>query len=506
MKLRSRILKLIFVFSYCLLCCPLLFAGEVKFEIVKLLKVLGYKYVKGEENWQDKIEIGVGDSERYLTEKFQYSSRDEVEKLFREWSGGELTKEQKKTLEVIDCVKGEMIKSLMALGKKNLGKDDCDIVVKIFDTSLVENERGKDKVLKEFWPCFSRNTSSITIPTAYFATKKYPGTVLVHELAHSVDKAVHEDNAYGPDGSHSVNEITKPIAAFKEGWAIYNAYDAFPGDYGIPFNLKEDGVKIESADKGKYDNYAGEKVTGKEILCVEGVNAKIMQQIASEYGREKLEKAFLECNSKGTTIKNLFSSFVKLNPDSTKKVFEILDKETLGILKDSEITEILGDGKTVKSLLSARKQSPLSREASDRIQSFIEDYQKTLKNLMAQPQPLSEEDAKMLQKYKRLIAGEIDRFKSSIAEIQKITRNKKAMAEFSPARQAELKADANSFKEISKKQNEFMETFEKFMKVSDNNNQMIKNNGVDDSNINTTQPEAQEQPAEGTSEKGLFGN
>ncbi|MBF0407152.1 MAG: hypothetical protein HQM10_07355 [Candidatus Riflebacteria bacterium] len=503
MKFGNHIFKLIFIFSYCLLCSQSLFAGEVKFEIVRLLKKVDSKYLKtpGEE-------ISQGRSERYLSETFQCSSKDEVEKLLKEWSGGELDNAQKKIVEMVGYGKDKLTTDLMTLGKKNKGKDDRDIIVKIYDSSLVENELGKKFFMKEFWPSSSGDT--IKFPIAYVSSVGgNPSKILVHELSHAIDNNRRESGSYGPDGDHSPSEITMPRSAFVEGWAEYNTLYAFPGKDGDASKGFETvlnaGVRIESS-KGKYDKYSAEKVTGEEILSTEGVNALILHKISAEFGRKKLEKAFLDSNSKKTTIGDFLSSFVKLYPDSLKKVFNILNKETFGILSDSKITEILGDGKTVETFLKNRKQPAFSRNASEKILVSISEDRNTIKTIMEKPQPISDSDKDTLQKAKEQLAKKMADYETCVSGIIELMQNKEALKEYSPSRDAELRSYEVSASGNIKKQKKFMDSVDNFLLENEKNNLPISKIDVDDSNINTTQPEGQEQPVEGTSEKGLFGN
>lgn len=54
----------------------------------------------------------------------------------------------------------------------------------------------------------------------------YYRMVLLHEVAHTQDRASREPDAYGPDGRHGWREILLPRGAMSEGWANYKAIEA----------------------------------------------------------------------------------------------------------------------------------------------------------------------------------------------------------------------------------------------------------------------------------------
>ncbi|MBF0406542.1 MAG: hypothetical protein HQM10_04260 [Candidatus Riflebacteria bacterium] len=444
MRLNRNLLRFLAVLAIAWFCDSMLFAAsEVNF---KLTNVLG-KYSAGYALQSGETVLTRRSGITYIVETRAISSKDELERYMKETSGGELDIGQQKMLSAMDFSNGTVIKGLLALGERNKGIE-VDVEVEVFDTTFV-NDVDKMVLLDDFWPCSYAGRNKIDFSTCFFNaySTRDPESVLVHEISHAIDKNVREADSYGPDGNHSSREVTMTRAAYKEGWAEYNQLRVFPGTNDstvLNFENVIKGGPVFETSNASYTKYDTGKVSGEELLNVEGVNALIMLKISRETSAKQVETAFVKSNASATTITNFLSTFVNTYPGSMQKVFTILNDQTFGTLEDSQITGILGSGKGVMNLLKKRAQPTYSTKPAFDIKTTLSEIVTSLKALMIQPKPLSAATKKSILTLKAKYEKALAEFKTFVDAFTNIYKNPTEMLTFSPGMKTKLKAATES--------------------------------------------------------------
>lgn len=236
------------------------------------------------------------------------------------------------------------------------------------------NGHDSSNVLRDFWPY--SNGDLIQISSMAYNS---PGaeddarSTLVHECAHSMDRARAEsDMPYGPDGIHHVNEMTKPRAAFMEGWAEFLQMHDSPERASWWPEVCRD-VKIERS-KGVYDTASATALDGMALTRVEGINAHVLLKISAlPGGMEKLFLTFRATNATERTLAEFLKDYVSRNPEQAGDVARIFDESMYGKLADAEMTRFLGNGDAVKAFLLARQAAIETRVASSAASDEIRD-------------------------------------------------------------------------------------------------------------------------------------
>lgn len=233
------------------------------------------------------------------------------------------------------------------------------INVILSDTTGFEDPGKYPHVEDDFWPYSSGATIQMSS-----GRYNWPGSddsarsTFVHEFAHSFDRTIKEFiKPYGKDGSHFVNELTKPRSAFVEGWAEFNEM-LDSGDKVRHINNSVDWIKIEDKGKaGTYTNVDAKDLSGTQLLSVEGINAIILHRIATEVpdGKDKVFAAFTSTSWKlFRSLKTITSQLCKKNPDNIEAIARIIDEQTLGKLSDKEFKDYIGSSDAAREFLKNR--------------------------------------------------------------------------------------------------------------------------------------------------------
>ncbi|HEY9070794.1 MAG TPA: hypothetical protein VIV61_11115 [Candidatus Ozemobacteraceae bacterium] len=235
-------------------------------------------------------------------------------------------------------------------------KQGCRDRVEIVLTDT--NGHDSDQILRDFWPysngqLIQLNSMRYNNPDGEADAR----STLVHEAAHSMDRTAAETDApYGPDGMHHINEVTKPRAAFIEGWAEFLQMHDSP-DLASWWPRVFEDVKIERT-KGVYDVASATAVDGLTLTRVEGINALIMLEISKlPDGMNRLYTSFRSTNRQVRTLADLLIDYVARNPSQASDVARIFDERTFGKLTDTQIISFLGDSPGVKGYLTARAEA-----------------------------------------------------------------------------------------------------------------------------------------------------
>ncbi|MBF0410483.1 MAG: hypothetical protein HQM10_24270 [Candidatus Riflebacteria bacterium] len=449
MKLKSIVIKCFFVLAFAFLISPSLFAtNDVFFKLTTVMQKVSTTYIpKSGENVLTR-RSGC----RYLVVTKNISTKDDLEREMNANSGGELDDGQQKMVDTMAFSEGDEIKKLLALGQKNR-KTEIDVTVEIFDTTFVDDVDAS-VVIKDFWPCSYIGMNKIDFSTCYFNSyvTAEPQSVLVHEISHAIDKNSREPNSYGPDNSHQFFEVTMPRSAYLEGWAIYNQYRVFPGPNNSSIqnldNVVKNWVTFER-NTGGYQGYSTSKVTGGELLNVEGINALVLYKLSKQVGQTQVENSFLKSNTTEVKLGDFLTTFAKTYPSSVKTVFTILNEQTFGTLEDSEITSLLGTGKTVLDLLKTRASPPYSTAPALDLQKTLNTQMAKLKQLMALKKPFSSTTKKSILDLKAQFEETLGRLQAIIDSFKELNEDKAGLISFSPLRQTKLKEASNTLDPIA---------------------------------------------------------
>lgn len=227
------------------------------------------------------------------------------------------------------------------------------------------NGHNGSNVIRDFWPY--SNGDLLQLSSLRFNTpdgEDEARSTMVHECAHSMDRAQAERDApYGPDGTHYINEVIKPRAAFMEGWAVFLQMQDSP-ERASWWPVVCRNVKIERS-KGVYDTASATALDGITLTRVEGINGLVLLNISKlPGGMEKLMLTFRATNRADRTLGDFLKDYVSRNPDQALDVARIFDDCTHGKLSDAEMKEFLGNGDAVKAFLQARQTAVEADAAS----------------------------------------------------------------------------------------------------------------------------------------------
>lgn len=235
--------------------------------------------------------------------------------------------------------------------------------IKIFltDTTGFEDEKKYPHVSADFWP-------TATGKTILMNSKRYsyPGSetdaqaTFMHEYAHCMDRTWKEFiKAYGQDGTHFANEMTRPRTAWLEGFAIYNEMIEFPGEATYVQSAIQ-RIRVESkTDPGSYTIKPREDpgFTGMQLLNVEGINANILFRLAKELpdGKNLVFQSVAKTNYPWRSLRHVISHLTKTHPEHLGKIATIMDDETLGRLSDTELLQFIGTSAAARQFAAQRK-------------------------------------------------------------------------------------------------------------------------------------------------------
>lgn len=256
--------------------------------------------------------------------------------------------------------RAELLENLRAQGASL----PADTVINVYE----DNQKTHPKV--KHWPHCTGSVVNLTSNSVMWTREKFAGLV-AHEYAH-----VHMHQSYGgkfpsfsygPSGSHMMNEIIGPGAAWVEGWAEFKEYWA-QGKKPVVKTL------LSTRDKdGKAENtYEKSKITDiKQLLDCEGINAAILYDIAKNVpdGYAKLEKA-IESGYRGN-LTDFLAAFVKKNPNDAMAVAELMDSNTNDLFAKSDACRtILGEEGRKEYLTRKNMQEELINDLKVKIASF----------------------------------------------------------------------------------------------------------------------------------------
>lgn len=181
-------------------------------------------------------------------------------------------------------------------------------------------------------------------------------TTFAHEFGHALDKTFTEADAYGPDGSHYINEKIETKASFAEGFANFIMMLFFPEEEP-EFRESIKTIKIERKEGG-YDEFpiADAKLIGEGFLDVEAVNTLIFTRLAAELpnGQKLVLDSFQKHNQSENRMSKFLQNFISDYPVHAETVAKVLDRETFGRLSDAEMRLILGKSSGVERFISSR--------------------------------------------------------------------------------------------------------------------------------------------------------
>jgi hypothetical protein len=323
-------------------------------------QTVGRKYLTGEgtKRWYSKENSNIA----YDVRRVKVKSEEHLISLMGASSEDELNNGQKAMLAVYRHSKSQAIKDRMKYGY--LSK----IKVIMSDTSGYEDSKKYPEVRRDFWPY--SNGSLIQMSSGrynYSGSDADARSTFVHEYSHSMDRTIKEFiKPYGKDGSHYSNEMTRPRTAFVEGWAEFNEMlDSEDEVAAMQRSIKK--VRIEDkSESGKYTDLSAddERLSGTDLLSVEGINAMILYRLATEVpgGRDKIFTTFSKTNWKVfRSLKTFAKDFAKRYPEDAATLAAIIDSESKGRLSDSELKNYVGEN--ADSYISQRGASEDSPEA-----------------------------------------------------------------------------------------------------------------------------------------------
>lgn len=289
----------------------------------------------------------------YDVKRVKVTSEEQLLQLMGASSEAELSDGQKALLGVYRHSKSEDVKDRMKYNFRS------NINVILSDTTGFDNPEKYPDVKSDFWPYSSGPTIQMSSNRYNYAGSDVSAkSTFVHEFAHSYDRTIKEfKDAYGKDGSHFANELTKPRSAFVEGWAQFNQMlDSESKVKEMHNHCKI--IKLESKTiAGEYTNVDAQELTGADLLKVECINAVIMHRMATEIdnGKDKVFKAFVDTRLLlFRDLKTLTKKFAKNNPGDIATLGRIIDEQTLGKLSDDELTKYIGKSAEAKAFLKDR--------------------------------------------------------------------------------------------------------------------------------------------------------
>lgn len=210
----------------------------------------------------------------------------------------------------------------------------------------------------------------------------------IHEYAHTLDRmlprifspikeivqtgfvvdnilrfAKERSGCYGKDSAHFLNEVTTPLAASLEGWAIFHEM-INSEEVAAEVRRQVERLAFERPGPvtytfdGDYElvNWDDPRVTGPVALRVEGVQACILYRLAKETTADwrGVCQAFSLVNRNLRILRDVLRAFVHLFPDQAGPAIRIVDEETHGKLTVDELIDLFGHDPALLPLLAAR--------------------------------------------------------------------------------------------------------------------------------------------------------
>lgn len=235
----------------------------------------------------------------------------------------------------------------------------------------------RDTYQSDFWSWSNGNT--IHMATHNFNSKAGMEDVkstFLHEYCHAIDKTNKEwIKPYGKDGSHYGDEMSKPKAAFVEGWAEYNemiefsavATDSLKQLDKVCVELSEKeakNFKPEDAKNGWFCNGVStytyklaKDLTPEELWSCESYNRAALYYFATKLdnGKQKVYDAFIKSRGKiGRDLKTFVKELCKQHPEDIDEIGRILDDLSYGKMTDKEMKKFIGNSKEAKAFLKER--------------------------------------------------------------------------------------------------------------------------------------------------------
>lgn len=293
-------------------------------------------------------------------------------------SENELTDIQKGLLETYRFSKSQGIADLYPRVPDSTEK----ITLNLVDIAGYEDQQRFPNVKNDFWPV-NRSTyryngrnyvingeiriSGTDVLGFGPAAAERMKATYAHEFGHSLDLTRIEENAYGHDEAHYINEKIKPKASFAEGFANFIRWLFFGESTEEEFRDSLQTVKIEKPEGG-YDEYpvTTENLVGEDYLNIEAINTLIFARLSTELpnGREVVLNSFQRHNSAENRMSGFLKNFIKDHPEHALTVAQILDRETFGRLSSAEIRLILGNSAGVENYLATRSGATPATVAS----------------------------------------------------------------------------------------------------------------------------------------------
>ena len=272
----------------------------------------------------------------------------------------QLTDGQKALLAAYQHSKSEAMKKRMPYNFRS------SVKIILSDTTGFEDPAMYPNVTKDFGPYSSGfmiqlNSKRFNWPGSEDDAK----STLIHEFSHSMDRTVSEFiNTYGKDGSHFANEKLGKREAFLEGWAEFNEMLDSKSEYNYMKNTLEQ-VRIESKTKAgdySYVDPKSDKISGVDLLNVEGFNAMILYRMSSELpdGQKKVFESFVKSNVPWRNLRHLVRALVKANPGDAAAVGKIIDEVTFNKLSNNELKEFLGSSEGAAKYLDSRGKASIN--------------------------------------------------------------------------------------------------------------------------------------------------
>ena len=314
---------------------------------------------EGTKRWYSKKDSNIA----YDVKRTLVKSEEHLLSLMGAENKDELSDGQKALLASYQHSKSEAIQGRTKYGYQTKLK------VILSDTTGFDNSKDYPSVRKDFWPYSHGNLIQMSS-----GRYNYPGSdedaksTFVHEFAHSLDRTIKEIiHPYGKDGSHYANEMSKPRAAFVEGWAEFN--EMLDSEYEAKL-MKSTIKKVKIEDKkeaGKYTNIKADdpSLSGADLLNVEGINAMTLYRMSQEIpnGKEKIFEAFKSSRWKiFRTLKTFTKTFAKKYPEDAEKIAQILDEETHSKLSDEKLQKYLGNSKGAQAYIAKRNEEPTEEQ------------------------------------------------------------------------------------------------------------------------------------------------
>ena len=158
--------------------------------------------------------------------------------------------------------------------------------------------------------------------------------LLLHEVAHSQDKTKYVEGGYGPDGSHSLNEITHNQMAYLEGWAYFNealvsseSRQLISGtvDRGCAFQEGRGYLKKEST-KADYEYVNRPVLTFDDFLSCEAYPAAVfLALLASEplFPEEEMNRIMAVWEKTNRAARNVLTIVREYAQSYPKRAFAV---------------------------------------------------------------------------------------------------------------------------------------------------------------------------------------